>query len=99
MKMSLLHSAPPLPCPSSPLEVDETDLGCATAAAAVVTANHIIVPCVCVYCADVEARATPTGSYDSFSLFTSSALIIIVTVLFLPVLGSWMRFDLPTEIS
>ena len=36
---------------------------------------------VCVYCADVEARATPTGSYDSFSLFTSSALIIIVTVL------------------
>ena len=47
MKMSLLHSAPPLPCPSSPLEVDETDLGCAAAAAAVVTANHIIVPCVC----------------------------------------------------
>ena len=36
---------------------------------------------VCVYCADVEARATPTGSYDSFSLFTSSALIMIVTVL------------------
>ena len=48
MKMSLLHSAraPPLPCPSSPLEVEETDLGCA-AAADVVTANHIIVPCVC----------------------------------------------------
>ena len=36
---------------------------------------------VCVYCADVEARATPTGSYDSFSLFTSFALIMIVTVL------------------
>ena len=47
MKMSLLHSAPPLPCPSSLLEVDETDLGCA-AAADVVTANHIIVPRVCV---------------------------------------------------